>query len=117
MKLQNTYERLKKFIGDAWYYVQGTYRYKMIYNGYGSLIRNHIKEQFNLRKVKAKDCFSNGSCLYCGCKTPELFLANKECGLENASRETREFLTGRYNKCYGPMLNKKEWLNYKNKKR
>lgn len=76
-------------------YLQGTLRYK-IYNSILKkvLIRKHILSQIEFRiKVMKKECYSNGSCVKCGCNTPALQMCNKEC-------------EGR---CYPPMMNKKLW--------
>ncbi len=40
----------------------------------------HIQEQASTRMAICQPCLENGSCLVCGCKTPEMFYAeNKVC--------------------------------------
>lgn len=36
---------------------------------------DHIREQVELRAFLCKPCLDNGKCLYCGCKTPQMFFA------------------------------------------
>lgn len=79
-------------------YVQGTTRYYLYYSPFNFLIRSHIREQifFRVKSMKS-ECFNNGECVMCGCKTTALQMANKSC--EGV--------------CYPPMLNKKEWNKFK----
>ncbi len=82
---------------DVWYFIQGNIRY-FLYNYYRYLLRKHIVEQYEYRKkVADKQCIDEFACKECGCETPQLFLANKECEGD----------------CYGPMRNKKDWNNLK----
>lgn len=37
------------------------------------LLQPHIKEQALYRAILCKPCYDNGSCLECGCKTPDMF--------------------------------------------
>ena len=47
-----------------------------------------------------KECYNQGSCIKCGCKTTHLQMSNKACkGL-----------------CYPSMMNKRKWNLLKNKK-
>jgi hypothetical protein len=98
----------KKPLIDVYHFLLGNYRYKLYYSkdstgavrAYGSkhpLMRQHIWEQIKYRiKNMNTDCFSNGSCIHCGCNTTELQMANKPCkGLE-----------------YPPMMNKDNWRLY-----
>ncbi len=38
-------------------------------------IEQHEAEQVLLRMYLCTDCLQNGKCLYCGCKTPQMFYA------------------------------------------
>lgn len=80
-------------------YIQGNIRYRLYYSKYKPLIRTHILEQIYLRiKSMNKECYDNGSCIKCGCKTTQLQMADKPC--EGA--------------CYPPMVSKDKW-NYMKK--
>lgn len=65
----------------------------------------HILEQVEYRidmvAEKSPECLMNGECKICHCATPALFYADKPC----SNKETP---------CYGPMLNKQEWIKFKN---
>ena len=94
-------------------YLQGTFR-MILFKNLPFLIRKHIREQYVYRKKNARQCSKNGSCLVCGCKTDDLFFANKECSLNKITDDfTRIILVGKKVPCYPRMMNKKEWLNYK----
>lgn len=43
------------------------------------------------------ECYQSGSCVECGCDTPDLQMADKSCR----------------GKCYPEMMTKKEWKKYK----
>ena len=77
-------------------YIQGNLRYKLWYSKrWKFLIRSHIKQQIIYRINSMKvDCFNEGACIRCGCKTINLQLSNKAC---------EGF-------CYPKMMNKKDWL-------
>ena len=61
-------------------YFQGTIRYKFYYSKYSFLIPKHIKEQIDFRiQVMDRECYSQGSCKLCGCRTTALQMANKTC--------------------------------------
>lgn len=63
-----------------------------------ALLRQHIIDQFHYREIKAsKECIINGSCIKCGCDTPELFFANRACE----------------GNCYPKMMSKKQWYKYR----
>jgi hypothetical protein len=48
--------------------------------------------------------------MFCGCVTPDLFFANKGCGLsEVPDFHTRKLIANRSTPCYDVMLSKKEW--------
>ena len=82
----------------------GTIRYYLPF-----IMRHHIKAQIVKRKVSAKRCLDNGSCLACGCTTPALFYANEACGLTEYPLDVRIKLTGKTEPCYDKMLSKKEF--------
>lgn len=80
-------------------YIVGNYRH-FIYSRENLkwLLRNHIKEQFDLRiKSMNPECLEKGACISCGCKTPQLQMADKSCD---------------YN-CYPPLMRKSIWRNLK----
>lgn len=90
----------KRKISDIFAYLQGYYRYHLYYSNFKWLIRNHILEQIQWRiSVMDIECFKRGSCKLCGCDTTALQMANKQCGKP----------------CYPKMMNKKDWLLFKNK--
>lgn len=64
---------------------------------------SHTQEQFLYRVYqvgeKSPECLTNKECKVCGCEIPELFFANKGCG--------------NFQPCYGPMLSKEDWENFK----
>lgn len=78
-------------------YIQGNIRYKLYYSKYRfirRLIPTHIYDQINCRiYTMDKQCFINGSCKLCGCKTTHLQMANKACNKP----------------CYPKMLSKTKW--------
>ncbi len=88
------------FLKSVFYYLQGNIRFWRLESKWFPLPK-HILEQFEMRKKLAlKECVTQGECVVCECKTPELFLADKAC-------------SGR---CYGSMLNKEKWEKLKDKK-
>ena len=76
----------------------GTYRYQLYYSkNFSWLIRNFIKRQITLRiNSMDEECFNNGQCKMCGCKTTALQMANKECDKP----------------CYPEMLSRKKWIKF-----
>lgn len=98
---------------NVWYFIQGYIRMFVITNIPG-LMRSHIRDQYYYRILRADKCYSNGSCIGCGCKTPEVFFANKACSLEKyEDRSFRKLLAGRTSVCYGKMMNRKKWEKFK----
>lgn len=98
---------------NMWYYVQGTVR-MWLYKNYPIFLRVHILQQFEWRKKRALSCSKNGSCLACGCKTDDLFFADKACALSKIeSEEKRIILANRKSVCYPKMLSKTKWFNKK----
>ena len=76
-------------------FIQGNIRYKLYYSRFRFLIPTHILQQIRWRiKVMDRDCYQNGSCKLCGCKTTALQMADKTCE----------------GKCYPIMMSKKEWV-------
>lgn len=93
-------------------FVEGTIR-EFLYNISPKLLRKHIREQIEERFYKGKKCLDNKSCLSCGCRTPGVFFATKGCSLGDLPYKVRKKLVGHTKVCYGPLLNKKEWLKVK----
>lgn len=112
LKWQTIVETTKSIMADpknVWYYVQGTVR-MWLYKNYPILIRPHIQEQFEWRKKRALKCSKNKKCLACGCKTDDLFFADKACSLSKIdSEDTRIFLANRKTVCYPEMMSNKKW--------
>lgn len=81
-------------IKDMYAYIQGNIRYELFYSKWSWLLPEHIKEQIIYRINSMDiDCYNNGSCKMCGCKTTALQMANKACDKP----------------CYPFMLSKKYW--------
>lgn len=82
---------------DAWYYLQGKYRYKLYYskNPYVRIfMRRHIRAQIEYRiRVMDFECYQQGQCKICKCDTTALQMADKSCDKP----------------CYPPMMKKTEW--------
>lgn len=83
-------------IKDIISYLQGNIRYFCYHKKYLNwMIPKHIKEQYVYRiNSMDKECYDNGSCKECGCKTTHLQFANKACD----------------GFCYPEMVNRKRWL-------
>lgn len=92
--MKNIYSLIKKVFN----YIQGNIRYFFYYHKDGKyrfLIRDHIIQQFELRlKLMDDECYLNGECKICGCKTTALQFAKKQCGKP----------------CYPPLMNYADWL-------
>lgn len=82
-------------ISDLKNYVQGNIRYFLFYNPYGvGLIRDHILEQILSRVISMDEqCYNEGQCKMCGCKTTALQMCDKACDKP----------------CYPSMLSKEDW--------
>lgn len=79
---------------DVLAYIQGNIRYRLYNSNWSWLMRNHIKDQIDMRILSMnKSCYNQGSCIMCGCRTTHLQMANKTCD----------------NPCYPSMMNKKQW--------
>ena len=75
-------------------YFQGNFRYKLYYSRFKWLIPVHIRQQIRMRiQVMDRECYNNGSCKICGCKTTALQMANKSCA----------------GNCYPAMMSESEW--------
>lgn len=84
----------KATLKNIFAYIQGNIRYKLFYSKFYWLIPSHIISQIEIRiKSMNKTCYSQGSCIMCGCKTTALQMSNKACD----------------NPCYPRMLNKYEF--------
>ena len=80
-------------------YFRGNLRYWIYYKPFLKklLIRTHIREQIELRlRMMDSECYSQGSCKICGCKTTALQMANKPCDKP----------------CYPAIMNRKEWERF-----
>jgi hypothetical protein len=73
-------------------YIQGNLRYRL-----RDSLDDHIKSQIDYRMKVCKPCLDNGSCLVCGCKTPESFYANRACKINK----------------YPQLMSKEDWNTYK----
>lgn len=72
-KIQGAYNDPK----SVYYFVQAYYRIFLERIGY---LNYDLKSEIIDRKLHlAKKCTKNGACLACGCKTPDLYYANKAC--------------------------------------
>lgn len=93
-------KRLKRNPKLMWNYFIGNYR-SFLYSSRIPLIRKHIREQYEWRLTLAnKECLDNGSCIKCGCKTPNLLFSPEAC--EGA--------------CYSRLVSKKLWKKIKEAK-
>ena len=82
-------------------YIQGNFRYRLYYSKYKYFIRLHIREQIDSRIASMRvECYNDGSCVMCGCKTTALQMATKSCEGD----------------CYPRMLTRKEWKYFKQRK-
>lgn len=81
-------------LNDIKAYIQGNIRYKLYYSKYSFLIPLYIREQIQTRIVSMNiECFNQGSCIKCGCRTTHLQMANKKCDGD----------------CYPVMMNRNKW--------
>lgn len=79
-------------------YIVGNLRYKLYYSRLKCLLRTHIVEQIDVRiNSMDRQCYNQGQCKICGCKTTALQMANKACEKP----------------CYPKMLDKVTWSSMK----
>lgn len=110
MTLRETIAHIKADPADAWYYWQGTIRYH-VYRRWPFLLRAHIREQYEYRKKAAEPCYITGSCRCCGCRTPELFFADKGCSISKKGSPPHCKFLGPA--CYPEMMNRQDWIAFK----
>lgn len=88
----------KATIKNIFAYIQGNIRYKLYYSKFYWMIPSHILHQIEVRiNSMDKQCYSQGSCTMCGCKTTALQMSNKACDKP----------------CYPEMMNKGAWKSFK----
>lgn len=84
-------------LNDIYSYIIGNLRYKLYLSKgfwYPMLVRKHIREQIAYRiRVMNPQCYSNGTCIECGCETPALQMAGKACN----------------GNCYPPLVGSQTW--------
>lgn len=77
-------------------FFRGNIRYWLYWNAKYFLTDNII-EQFEMRvKVMDRDCYNNGECKVCGCRTLNLQMCNKACE----------------GHCYPRMMSRKQWRQF-----
>lgn len=112
MTVRQYVSHLREHPSDAFYYAQGVLRF-WLYRKARWALRLHILQQFEYRKKAAQPCYYSGSCRCCGCRTPELFFADKGCsvGKKGMPRHCNSIKTpvGVGKPCYGPMLDADNW--------
>jgi len=87
-----------KFIDNIIYYIQGSLRYKLFYSKFAFLIPEYIKEQIEYRiSIMNPQCYEEGQCVMCGCKTTALQMADKTCDKP----------------CYPRMMDFSTWTTFK----
>jgi hypothetical protein len=111
MTIQQTIKLVREDYWNLWYYWQGTIR-QWLFNNYSMFIRLHIMDQYFWRMGNSSDCSKNGSCVVCGCKTDDLFFANKPCALSHIHKE-HWYIFNKKKVCYPKMMSKKEWIKFK----
>jgi len=67
-------------IDDIKNFIDGYGRYFLL-NMNDSFLSPYLKRKFKERLEQGEECLMLGSCKSCGCKTPEVFMANKGCKL------------------------------------
>lgn len=99
-KAKVTPKNIKKFI-TGWYrwflYKMQRSKYLVGFEDY-DFLPTHLQEQFKYRlSVMDKECLEAGHCKICGCKTPQLQLADEPCD----------------GGCYPEFKNEEDWKTYK----
>ena len=95
---------------DAFYFFQGIFRYWIYKRAYLKwLLRWHIRDQYESRKVWAQDCYFAGECRCCGCRTPEVFFADKACSAGKPKYAHCQIKQP----CYPKLMSRTAWYWYK----
>lgn len=83
---------------NIWHFIVGNIRYYLYYHKrLKFLIPLHTREQIGFRIFMMNpECYNNGSCVMCGCRTTALQMANKACNKP----------------CYPPMMNKEKFSKF-----
>lgn len=89
--------KIKYYITGAYNIVVSTLPYKLYFSRFHFLLPKHYKEQYSYRINSSMPCVVNRSCLECGCNTPQLMFAPKQCD----------------KKCYPKLMNRLSWFIYK----
>ena len=90
-------KKIRLTIKNIFAFIIGNVRYNLYYSKCSFLIRSHIFDQIEWRiRVMNKECYTQGSCVMCGCTTTALQMANKMCDKP----------------CYPPMMSKKKWIKF-----
>jgi hypothetical protein len=111
MTIKQTLKMLWEDPLNVWYWFQGTFR-QYLFDNCPVLIREHILDQYLYRMSKAPECSRNRSCIFCGCKTNDLFFADKACGLSKLT-DANIKIFGKDTYCYPKMMSKQKWNNFK----
>jgi len=80
-------------------FIEGNIIYNLYYSSFKYLIPRYKREQIKVRIDSMNpECYEQGSCIECGCRTTHLQMASKKCKGD----------------CYPVMLSKKRWEYLKN---
>lgn len=74
------------------------------------VLPKHYIEQYEYRLERAAVCINNGSCLACGCTTPQVMFAPKGCEWDKYKEFISDVVKER---CYDKLMNKKNWEKWK----
>ncbi|CCH01254.1 hypothetical protein FAES_3245 [Fibrella aestuarina BUZ 2] len=88
MGLREAIRHLRAKPADAIWFWQGTVRY-WLFQYAPFLLGRNLKASVETRKRQAWSCYTNGSCMCCGCPTPQLFWADKGCSAGSAQSPPR----------------------------
>lgn len=72
---------MKKDFRNIFAYLSGTFFCRLYYSKLNFLVPTYIKKTVLFRMSVAQACYVKGSCVHCGCKTPDLFFAKKGCAV------------------------------------
>ncbi len=85
-------------ISDIINYMVGNLRYRLYFSKFKWVIRKNIRDQIHYRiATMNQECYSQGSCVECGCSTPAMQMSSKTCDRD----------------CYPPLMNKELWERFK----